>query len=105
MDYTNNQSSVIRLNTWQTDLMVEATIEKVLEQKKEMYHPDFDRFLRFCELEHREPSYDAMEKYLHESIVEQRVKYSTFNRRAAGIQFYLKDVLNLEYTPEQQKRI
>lgn len=105
MDHTNEQGTLIRLNTWQTNMKVNATIEKVIEQKKEVYRPDFERFLRFCEVEQREPSFDAMEKYLHESIVEQGVKYSTFNRRAAGIQYYLKDVLNLEQTPEQQKRI
>lgn len=105
MDHTNEQGTLIRLNTWQTNMKVNATIEKVIEQKKEVYRPDFERFIRFCEVEQREPSFDAMEKYLHESIVEQGVKYSTFNRRAAGIQYYLKDILNLEQTPEQQKRI
>lgn len=105
MDHTNEQGTLIRLNTWQTNMKVNATIEKVIEQKKEVYRPDFERFIRFCEVEQREPSFDAMEKYLHESIVEQGVKYSTFNRRAAGIQYYLKDVLNLEQTTEQQKRI
>lgn len=105
MDQMNEQGAIIRLSTWQTNMKVNATIEKVIEQKKEVYRPDFDRFIRFCEVEQREPSFDAMEKYLHESIVEQGVKYSTFNRRAAGIQYYLKDVLNLEQTPEQQKRI
>lgn len=105
MDQMNEQGALIRLSTWQTNMKVNATIEKVIEQKKEVYRPDFERFLRFCEVEQREPSFDAMEKYLHESIVEQGVRYSTFNRRAAGIQYYLKDVLNLEQTPEQQKRI
>lgn len=105
MDHSNEQGILIRLSTWQTNMKVNATIEKVIEQKKEVYRPDFERFIRFCEVEQREPSFDAMEKYLHESIVEQGVKYSTFNRRAAGIQYYLKDVLNLEQTPEHQKRI
>jgi len=105
MDHSNEHGALIHINTWQTDMKVNATIEKVIEQKKEVYRPDFERFIRFCEVEQREPSFDAMEKYLHESIVEQGVKYSTFNRRAAGIQYYLKDVLNLDQTPEQQKRI
>lgn len=105
MDQMNELGALIRLSTWQTNMKVNATIEKVIEQKKEVYRPDFERFLRFCEMEQREPSFDAMEKYLHESIVKQGVKYSTFNRRAAGIQYFLKDVLKLEQTPEQQKRI
>lgn len=105
MNYSNEQGALIHIKTWQTNMKVDATIEKVIEQKKEVYRPDFERFIRFCEVEQREPSFDAMEKYLHESITEQGVKYSTFNRRAAGIQYYLKDVLNLEQTPEQQKRI
>jgi len=43
---------------------VNATIEKVIEQKKEVYRPDFERFFSFCEVEKREPSFDTMEKYL-----------------------------------------
>lgn len=93
------------LNTIQTNIKVQHTIEKIREQKKMVYQYDYDRFLRFCERELREPDFDALEKYLHHSVVDQRVKLSTFNRRAAGVQFFLKDVFNLSQTAEQKKRI
>ena len=96
---------VANLNTIQTNRKVQATIEKVVEKKIEMYQSDYDRFLRFCHLEEREPNFDALEKYLNHSVVDQRVKLSTFNRRAAGVQFFLKDVCNLSQTAEQKKRI
>ncbi|UYB49955.1 site-specific integrase (plasmid) [Lysinibacillus capsici] len=96
---------IIRLNTIATNQKVNASIEAVLEQKKKMYQPDFDQFVCFCEEEGRALDFDALEKYLHYSVTEQRVKYSTFNRRAAGIQFFLKDVLGLEQTEDEKKRI
>lgn len=96
---------IIRLNTIATNQKVNASIEAVLEQKKKMYQPDFDQFVRFCEEEGRELDFDALEKYLHISITEQRVKYATFNRRAAGVRFFLKDVLGLEQTEDEKKRI
>ena len=96
---------IAHLKTIQTNRKVQHTIEKISEQKKKVYQSDYDRFLRFCESELREPDFDALEKYLHYSVVDQRVKLSTFNRRAAGVQFFLKDVFNLSQTAEQKKRI
>lgn len=96
---------IIRLNTIATNQKVNASIEAILEQKQKMYQPDFDQFVRFCEEEGRALDFDALEKYLHHSVTEQRVKYSTFNRRAAGVQFFLKDVLSLEQTEDEKKRI
>lgn len=96
---------IINLQSIVTDRKVEESIEQVIEAKKEMYLPDYNRFLQFCEFERRQPDFDALEKYLHQSVVEQRVKLSTFNRRAAGIQYYLKVIAKLEQTEEQRKRI
>lgn len=97
--------TIVRLNTLVTNQKVNTSIEAVLEQKKKMYQPDFDQFVRFCEEEGREQSFDALEKYLHHSVTEQGVKYATFNRRAAGVQFFLKDVLGLEQTEQEKKRL
>ncbi len=102
------QGNVVRianLNTIQTNRKVQETIEKVVDKKIEMYQSDYDRFSRFCNSEEREPDFDALEKYLNYSVVDQRVKLSTFNRRAAGVLFFLKDVYNLLQTAEQKKRI
>lgn len=102
------QENVIRignLNTIQTNRKVQHTIEKIIEQKKVVYQSDYKRFLSFCESELREPDFDALEKYLNHSVVDQRVKLSTFNRRAAGVQFYLKDIYYLSQTEEQKKRV
>jgi len=96
---------IVRLNTLATNQKVNMSIEAVLEQKKKTYQPDFDQFVRFCEEEGRELSFDALEKYLHHSVAEQQVKYATFNRRAAGVQFFLKDVFGLEQTEEEKKRL
>ena len=96
---------IIRLNTFETNQKVNSSIQAVLEQKKSMYQPDFNKFIQFCEEEGRDIDFDAFEKYLHQSVTEQQVKYSTFNRRAAGVMYFLKDVLGHEQTPEQKKRV
>ena len=100
-----NVISIASLSTIQTNRKVQHTIEKVIEQKKAVYKSDYERFVRFCESEVREPNFDALEKYLNYSVVDQRVKLSTFNRRASGVQFYLKEVYNLRQTVEQKKRV
>lgn len=99
------QPKIIRLNTMETNRKVNASIQAVLEQKKSTYQPDFDKFVAFCEEEGRHIDFDAFEKYLHQSVTGQQVKYSTFNRRAAGVMYFLTDVLCSEQTPEQKKRV
>ena len=96
---------IILFTSLRTDQKLEESIQSLSNQKLDMYQPDFSRFLRFCQMENRKPDFDALEKYLHHSIVDQRVKLSTFNRRFAGVQFYLIHVLNLTQTEEQKKRI
>lgn len=61
--------------------------------------------VRFCGSEYRTLDFDSMEKYLHKLITVDGIMYSTFNRRAAGITFYLSFVLNLEQTALQKKRL
>lgn len=99
-----NNGSVIRLDKLKTDFEVEESIAQVMKRKKDMYYPDYKKFVRFCESEYRTLDFYSMEKYLHKLITVDGIKYSTFNRRAAGINFFLSSVLNLEQTALQKKR-
>lgn len=102
------QSNLIPLPHLQatlTNQKVEDNLVSVIESKKEMYAPDFNKFLEFCEIENRQANFDSMEKYLHNAITEQGIKQSTFNRRAAGVSFYLKDVLNEQQSDIQKNRL
>ncbi|TSI07903.1 site-specific integrase [Lysinibacillus sp. BW-2-10] len=98
-------NQIIPLSSLQTNQKLENTLQQMVQQKIEMYRPDFSKFSAFCQDENRTPDFDALEKYLHHSIVDQRVKLSTFNRRLAGVQFYLTHVFELTQTEEQKKRI
>lgn len=101
----NNKGSIIRLDKLRTDFEVEESIAQVMQRKKDMYYPDYKKFVHFCESEYRTLDFDSMEKYLHKLITVNGIKYSTFNRRAAGITFYLSSVLNLEQSTLQKKRL
>nr|WP_197494702.1 site-specific integrase [Solibacillus silvestris] len=102
---TNIADSVIPLNKFKTDFEVEESITQVMQRKKDMYYPDYKKFVSFCESEYRKLDFDSLEKYLHKLITVNGIKYSTFNRRAAGITFYLSSVLNLEQSTLQKKRL
>lgn len=101
----DNKGSIIRLDKLRTDFEVEESIAQVMQRKKDMYYPDYKKFVYFCESEYRKVDFDSLEKYLHKLIRVNGIKYSTFNRRAAGITFYLSSVLNLEQSTLQKKRL
>ncbi|BAK15699.1 site-specific recombinase XerD [Solibacillus silvestris StLB046] len=100
-----DSSPIIPLDKLRTDFEVEESIAQVINRKKAMYYSDFKKFVSFCEAEYRNQDFDSMEKYLHQLITVKGIKYSTFNRRAAGIKFYLSTVFNLEQTSLQKKRL
>jgi integrase/recombinase XerC len=83
----------------------DETLHLMKVKKLEMYGPDFKAFEKFCELHLLSLDFDSLELYLHESIVKERVKLSAFNRRLAGIKYWLVNEYGLSMTAEQDNQI
>ena len=49
--------------------------------------------------------FDALELYLHELVTQQQVRLSTFNRRLAGVKYWLTNEYGFQVTPEQEGSI
>jgi integrase/recombinase XerC len=70
-----------------------------------MYAPDFKQFEVFCERHLLPIDFDSLELYLHESITIQQVRLSTFNRRLAGVKYWLTTKFNQQQSLEQEERV
>ena len=99
------KSNVYELKTLIEDRAIDAAIDEQNEKALKMYDGDFKRFKIYCEKSNRLVNFDSLEKYLYKTIIEDRLKLATFNRRSAAISYYLKNKLQLEISSEQNKRI
>ncbi|OXS74011.1 hypothetical protein B1B04_10380 [Lysinibacillus sp. KCTC 33748] len=98
-------SKVLELKNIMENREVDFAILQQEKKTKEMYKGDYNRFLKYCMKENREPSFESLEKYLYRTVTKDLLKLSTFNRRAAGITYYLLNELNHTLTNDQLKRI
>lgn len=96
--------NVLSFQRFRISSETEHSIQKVRIRKKRMYEPDFKLFERFCFKEGLEIDFSSMEFYLHGSITKERVRLSTFNRRAAGVKYWLADDGHSQ-TKEQEERV
>lgn len=96
--------NVLSFQRFRISSETEHSIQKVRIRKKRMYEPDFKLFERFCFKEGLEIDFSSMEFYLHGSITKERVRLSTFNRRAAGVKYWLVDDGHSQ-TKEQEERV
>ena len=99
------KSNIYELKTLIEDRAVDAAIDEQNEKALKMYAGDFKRFTLYCEQTNRSLTFESLEKYLYKTIVEDRLKLSTFNRRAAAVSYYLKNKFHFEVSSEQNKRI
>lgn len=98
-------SNVLELTNLMENREVNLAIEEQKQKTLKMYAGDFKRFVKYCEEANREINFDTLEKYLYKTIVKERLKLSTFNRRAAAITYYLNNEFHFDLTLEQSKRI
>lgn len=96
---------MVSVNQFKTAQNVEKKIQSVKDKKLHMYEVNFRPFKKFCEENFLLVDFDSLEQYLHESITQQQVKLSTFNRRLAGIKYWLATKYAIQMTIEQQDRI
>ncbi|HWJ77121.1 MAG TPA: tyrosine-type recombinase/integrase, partial [Niallia sp.] len=99
------EDNLFSLNQYRIIQETEKSIEQVKNKKLDMYQSDFKQFEIFCERNLLPLDFDSLELYLHNLITVQRVRLSTFNRRLAGVKYWLMNKLNLQQTLEQEDRV
>ncbi|MFJ8238057.1 tyrosine-type recombinase/integrase [Ureibacillus sp. NPDC094379] len=99
------EENLFSLNQYRIIQETEKSIQQVKNKRLDMYQPDFKQFETFCERNLLSPDFDSLELYLHDLITVQRVRLSTFNRRLAGVKYWLMNKLNMQQTLEQEDRV
>ena len=99
------EENLFSLQQFKISQETEKSIQHVKNRKVEMYAPDFKQFEFFCERHLLAFDFDSLELYLHESITIQQVRLSTFNRRLAGVKYWLTTKFNQQQTLEQEERV
>ena len=99
------EENLFSLQQFKISQETEKSIQHVKNRKVEMYAPDFKQFEIFCERHLLPFDFDSLELYLHESITIQQVRLSTFNRRLAGVKYWLTTKFNQQQTLEQEERV
>lgn len=79
-------------------------VQKMQDKRRDRYKYDIKHFVQFCADHHLAENYNSLKLYMHYSLTEQRIKYSTFERRLAGVKFYLKS-LGQQPTEQQLEEI
>lgn len=99
------ENNIYSLRRFNISFETEQSIRKLKMRKKKMYAPDFKLFMQFCEINELPTDFESMEYYLHQSITVQQVRLSTFNRRAAGVKYWLMNNYKMKQTLGQEERI
>ncbi|PZX02902.1 integrase/recombinase XerC [Psychrobacillus insolitus] len=99
------EENLFSLQQFKISQETEKSIQHVKNRKVEMYAPDFKQFEVFCERHLLPIDFDSLELYLHESITIQQVRLSTFNRRLAGVKYWLTTKFNQQQSLEQEERV
>lgn len=97
--------TLFSLQKYKVKQQKDETIESIRKKKLDMYHPDYKLFKQFCEKHFLLKNFDSLELYLHELVTQHHVRLSTFNRRLAGIKYWLLNESRLQMTIEQEVSI
>ncbi|OCS85008.1 tyrosine-type recombinase/integrase [Caryophanon tenue] len=84
------EEKIIHLHPSLLQKQAEADLQKIQDKRRDRYKYDMKHFVLFCDEHMLAHTYDSLKLYLHHSITQQRIKFSTFERRLAGIKFHLK---------------
>lgn len=83
----------------------DETLKKIQKEKLARYQPDFKLFKAFCDEHLLSMDFNTLELYLHELITQQQVRLSTFNRRLAGVKYWLVNEYGCQLTSEHDMSI
>lgn len=94
------EENIIHIHPSLLHKQAEADLQKIQQKRKERYKYDMKHFVKFCDDHQLQQNFDSLKLYLHYSITTQRIKFSTYERRLAGVKYYLKS-LGQQPTAEQ----
>lgn len=97
-------AEVVNVQKLHDDIETERAIQSQIDKKLKMYSGDFKRFEEYCNEQKRLINFESLEKYLFHTIQTGK-KLSTFNRRAAGVKYYLINQYSILETEQQSQRI
>ena len=83
----------------------DETIRQVQQQKLAQYEPDFKQFKSFSEAHGLPLTFETFELYLHQLITQQHVRLSTFNRRLAGVKYWLVHEHGFQFTSAHEASV
>lgn len=83
----------------------DETIRQVQQQKLAQYKPDFKQFQAFSEAYGLPLTFETLELYLHQLITQQHVRLSTFNRRLAGVKYWLVHEHGFQFTSAHEASV
>ncbi|MER2007037.1 MAG: site-specific integrase [Psychrobacillus sp.] len=95
--------NVLSFGNYKLNEEKEETLKGIRIAKADIYKSDFKLFEKFCGLNYLPLDFNSLSIYLHQSVKVDRVRLSTFNRRAAGVKYWLKNILGLSPTEQQNQ--
>ncbi|MEG0694173.1 MAG: site-specific integrase [Erysipelotrichaceae bacterium] len=98
-------NNVIKLADLQMDKEFQNDIDKQEHKKAEVYKGEYNLFIKWCKDNNKQIEFDSVSRYLHEAIKVQGVRLNTFNRKSAGLSFYLNYAHGIRFTDEQKEVI
>ncbi len=99
------EEKVLSFGNYKLNAEKDETIKSIKIKKADVYKPDFQLFERFCSKHYLGVDFESLIVYLHDSVTKAKVRLSTFNRRAAGVKYWLKNVHGISPTGEQELEI
>lgn len=99
------EETLFSLQQFKMKQQKDATLREMEMEKLAMYQSDFRLFQDFCEQYFLPLDFEALEVFLYDLITEQQLRLSTFNRRFAGVKYWLMNEYGLTMTPEQELQV
>lgn len=86
------EENIVRLHPTLLQKKAADDVQKMQDKRRDRYKYDIKHFIAFCDEQFLPQNYNSLKLYLHHSLTVQRIKYSTFERRLAGVKFHLKSL-------------
>ena len=99
------EETLFSLQQYKMTKQKDETLQKIQKQKLAQYQSDFKQFRAFCDEHLLKLDFESLELYLHHLITQQQVRLSTFNRRLAGVKYWLVDEYGFQFTSEHDTSI
>lgn len=99
------EETLFSLQQYKMTKQKDETLQKIRQQKLKRYQSDFNLFQAFCDEHLLSKNFEALELYLHDLITQQQVRLSTFNRRLAGVKYWLVHEYGFQFTSEHEASV